>query len=110
MCCPIKDHWWETCQHICEKYINETFWYYAKFLGGDKCKVAGWGDMNNFGNYPELLRMVSVPIKSIRICKKRYQELKNELWYVNADVNIEMNICAGRFGKDTCTISHIELK
>ena len=78
---------------------------YAKFLGGDICRVAGWGDMNNKDNYPALLRMVSVPIKSLRICKKRYQELKHSLWYVNANVNKGMNICAGRFGKDTCTVS-----
>ena len=76
---------------------------YAKFLGGERCKVAGWGDVNNKGTYPALLRMVSVPIKSIRICQKRYQELKHS----NAKVNIGMNICAGRSGKDSCTVSFI---
>ena len=61
--------------------------------------------MRSKGIYPQMLRMVNVPIKGIKKCQEIYREFQ-ENFTTQVNVNIGMNICAGRFGKDSCKVRY----
>ena len=63
-------------------------------LTGKRCRVAGWGRMNE-EDYPEHLLEVEVPIMDLEKCKANYDPEYEGMV-------TDFNFCAGRKGKDSC--------
>ena len=40
--------------------------------------MAGWGETERAGHYPELLRQVDVPIRNTAQCEKEYRRLSQK--------------------------------
>ena len=55
---------------------REGMSHILKFIDGKKCKVAGWGELDN-GDYPQILREVQVPIRNTKKCEKDYRILSS---------------------------------
>lgn len=62
---------------------------------GMKCKVAGWGRLRDFGELPDTLQEVELPVFGWEKCRS-YRFYKERVW--------KTNICAGldEGGKDSC--------
>jgi len=62
---------------------------------GMNCKVAGWGRLRDYGELPNVLQEVKLPVFGWEKCND-YRFYKNRVW--------ETNICAGfdEGGKDSC--------
>ena len=66
-------------------------------LAGKRCRVAGWGQMNDLDEFPEHLLEVEIPIMELEKCKANYEREPRYEGMVT-----DFNFCAGRKGKDSC--------
>lgn len=64
-------------------------------FAGKKCKIAGWGRLRDYGELPNVLQEVELPVFDWKKCNT-YRFYKDRVW--------ETNICAGldEGGKDSC--------
>ena len=66
-------------------------------LADKRCRVAGWGQMNDLDEFPEHLLEVEIPIMDLEKCKANYEREPRYEGMVT-----DFNFCAGRRGKDSC--------
>nr|XP_022909540.1 serine protease 28-like [Onthophagus taurus] len=72
---------------------------YRQVIYSKNCFTGGWGKENAHSSYSNILKKIELPIVSCDICQKELRKTELGPSFVLPDTMI----CAGEYGKDTCT-------
>ena len=83
-------------------FSRHLFYY---IIGGNCCKVAGWGQIADNGTYATENQEVGVPVFDLKTCGENHAKTFKAAGYNNYPKVSNYTFCAGADGRDSCFVS-----